>query len=290
MNSIIFALIFSMAIPILVMVLLTRSLEDSAPRQANYRGRLVYNGLGIVWFVWLLSFWIGAHLFVMAGIEQPLWVTYIIPIFPLIAGTVIFGLLDDWVGDSNAKGFRGHLRAMLHLTITTGGLKMLGIGFLSFFTAVSLYWDGIYALPRVLLVTCAIALMANFMNLFDLRPGRAGKAYVVILLLAILSLSLSAVVQMKPEDVAAIALTGIGPLLAVWRYDLGEKGMLGDCGANSMGAFLGFIFATSLPMWALAILVLLLLALNILSERFSFSRIIDACRPLSWLDNLWRKR
>jgi len=271
------------------MEMLVRSLGETAPKVANYRGTMVYLGLGIVWFVWLVSFWVGAHLMALLGITQPVWVSYFVPLFPLIAGSCAFGLLDDWVGDDNAKGFKGHLSAFKKGTITTGGLKMIGIGFLSLFTSFSLYWVGISSLPRILLVTCVIALMANFINLFDLRPGRAGKVYIVVLMIAVLCIIFGNVIHLDAVTIVAVVIAGLGPLIAVFRFDLGEKGMLGDAGANSMGAFLGFLLATSLPLVALALLTVLLFSLNILGERVSFTRLIEGNRVLNTLDMIGRK-
>jgi hypothetical protein len=276
-------------LPVLMMALLTRSLRYSAPRYPNYRGVLVYNGLGIVWFVWLLCFWMGAHILSIAGFEQPNWISYLVPVFPLISGSCIFGLLDDWVGDHFAKGFRGHLRFLYRGILTTGGIKMIGIGLLSLFTALSLYWDGAQSLLHIIAATCVMALTANFLNLFDLRPGRAGKVYLLGLLLALVSLALSPLLSLAWPDICALMLAGLGPLLAVWRFDLGEEGMLGDAGANSMGAFLGFIFATALPVWLLLPLAVVLLAFNIALERVSFSDLVQDNKVLRYLDSLGRK-
>jgi hypothetical protein len=250
---------------------------------------MVYNGLGIVWFVWLISFWVGAHLLVALRIAQPAWVSYLVPLFPLIAGSCAFGLFDDWVG-GNVKGFKGHLRALMHGQLTTGGLKFLGIGLLSLFTAVSLYFDGgLVSLPKVVLVTCVIALFANLMNLFDLRPGRAGKVYLMLLIVALVCVAVFGFVRLGGWDIGALALAALGPIAAVWRFDLGEKGMIGDAGANSMGAFLGFLFATALPVWALCVLTVALFAINLLSERVSFSGIIARTPILEWWDELGRR-
>jgi hypothetical protein len=278
------------------MAMLATSLEKSAPRVPNFRGVMVYNGLGIVWFVWLVAFWVGAHVLAAAGATQPAWVSYLVPLFPLVAGACVLGLLDDWVGDGSAKGFRGHLRALFHGSITTGGLKMLGIGFLALFTAVSLYWgrgvslDTLEALPRIVLATCTMALSANLMNLFDLRPGRAGKVYLLWLAVAVACVAGFGVIVMPGWDVAALAVAGLGPLVAVWRFDLGEKGMLGDAGANSMGAFLGYLMATALPLWALAIVTVGLFVINALSEKVSFSAIVEGNGFLRALDDLGRKK
>ena len=290
MLEIIVSFLCCVLVPFIVMFLLVRSLGATAPKVPNYRGALVYNGLGFVWFIWLIAFWIGAHLLAMFGLKQPDWISYLIPIFPLIAGSCAFGLLDDWVGDTNAKGFRGHLSAFAKGKMTTGGLKMIGIGFLSLFTAISLYWVGISSVPRIVFATCVIALMANFINLFDLRPGRAGKVYLVGLALAVVGIIFGNIVHLDWINIVAIVLAGLGPLVAVWRFDLGERGMLGDVGANSMGAFLGFLLATSLPLVALVVLTVVLFALNILSERMSFTGLIKRNRVLRAIDMLGRKK
>jgi hypothetical protein len=250
----------------------------------------VYNGLGVVWFIWLLCYWVGAHLLHALDLPQPWWVSYLLPVFPLVAGSCVFGILDDWVGDHSAKGFKGHLSSLFKGILTTGGIKMVGIGLLALFTAVSLFWDGDpQSLLRIIAATCVMALSANFVNLFDLRPGRAGKVYLLGLLLALLSLAFSPFAAAPWPDIVALALAGLGPLLAVWRFDLGEEGMLGDAGANSMGALLGFIFATALPLWLLVLLAAMLFAFNIALESVSFSKIVAENKVLSYLDSLGRK-
>lgn len=289
MLAIITALIFCVAIPFIFMATLTRSLERTAPHYPNYRGVSVYNGLGVVWFVWLLSFWVGAHLLVISGSAQPNWMSYLVPIFPLIAGSCIFGLLDDWVGDHNAKGFKGHIGSLFRGILTTGGIKMIAIGLLSLFTMISLYWHSEEGIARVIAGTCVIALSANLINLFDLRPGRAGKVYLFCLVICILAITLSTTVVIHWPDIVALACAGLGPLIAVWRFDIGERGMLGDAGANSMGAFLGYLLATALPLWLLIAWAAVLLALNLAGEHLSFSKIIENNRILKMLDGLGRK-
>ena len=56
-------------IPAVAMRMLVPSLEASAPRVENYRGRQVFLGLGIVWI-----FWIGGLvlLLIALGVEQTL--------------------------------------------------------------------------------------------------------------------------------------------------------------------------------------------------------------------------
>jgi len=69
---------------------------------------------------------------------------------------------------------------------------------------------------------------------------------------------------------------------------LGERGMLGDAGANAMGALAGYLLAVSLPLWGLAVSAAVLLALNVASEKISFSKVIASFGPLRWIDGLGR--
>lgn len=289
MLAIVTSFLFCVAVPFVLMATLARSLDRSAPHYPNYRNVNVYNGLGIVWFIWLICFWAGAHLLVAAGIVQPNWMSYLVPIFPLIAGSCIFGLFDDWVGDHNAKGFRGHLGSLFRGILTTGGIKMIAIGSISLFTMISLFWGSEEGIARVIAGTCTIALSANFINLFDLRPGRAGKMYTLGFVFCLCFVAFGGVVFLDWPDIVALALAGFGPLVAVWRFDIGEKGMLGDAGANSMGAFLGYILATTMPLLLLVVWMVVLLVLNIAGERVSFSKIIESNRILRKLDGLGRK-
>ena len=64
--------------------------------------------------------------------------------------------------------------------------------------------------------------------------------------------------------------------------------MLGDAGANPAGAVAGLFMVAGLPIWGLALFSVTVLTLNLASERWSFTRIIEGNRSLSWLDGLGR--
>jgi len=65
--------------------------------------------------------------------------------------------------------------------------------------------------------------------------------------------------------------------------------MLGDAGANALGALLGLAAARSLPRSARIGLLAGIAALTVASERVSFTRVIEATPPLRWLDLLGRR-
>jgi hypothetical protein len=86
--------------------------------------------------------------------------------------------------------------------------------------------------------------------------------------------------------VAGIAFGSAGALLP---EDLGERSMLGDAGANAFGAAVGVAAAASLPRPALASVLAALVGLTLLSERVSFTRVIERTPGLRELDALGRR-
>lgn len=189
------------------------------------------------------------------------------------------GLVDDVVGDGSSKGLGGHLKALLQGRVTTGAVK--AFGGLGLAALVSLIWEG--SLVIAALDTLVLALAANLLNLLDLRPGRASKLYLVLWV----PLALSAWgAGSEPYLSVSLAMTAA---TAVWLVsDLRERGMLGDSGANMLGAMLGAGVVLNLGVASRIVVLILLVALTLASERFSFSKIIDSNVPLRWLDRLGR--
>jgi UDP-N-acetylmuramyl pentapeptide phosphotransferase/UDP-N-acetylglucosamine-1-phosphate transferase len=191
-------------------------------------------------------------------------------------GFFAVGLLDDLAGSGHSRGFRGHLRAIARGELSTGAIKALGgaaIGLI-----VGALWEG--SLGPALLDAGIVALSANIVNLLDLRPGRAAKAFLIAWgVLAAATWGSAYVVLSLP--VAAATLLWLAP-------DLTERGMLGDVGANLLGAVLGAGVALSLTVRGRLVVLLALVVLTAASERWSFSRAINKVPPLRWLDRIGR--
>ena len=81
----------------------------------------------------------------------------------------------------------------------------------------------------------------------------------------------------------------LGAALALLPDDLGERAMLGDAGANALGAMLGGAAAVSLPRPARIALLAGIVALTGASEKVSFTKVIERTPPLRWLDMLGRR-
>lgn len=178
-----------------------------------------------------------------------------------------------------AKGFHGHLRALAQGKVTTGALKIAGIGIGAGIGAVGIGRSRGSGLPSWALDTVLIAGSANLANLFDLRPGRCLKVGTLISLLL-------------RGNKGAAKILGSGALtvcLLALPKDLGEKEMLGDTGANALGALLGVALAqkTKLPGKLLAVLAVV--TLNAASEKISFSQVISGNAVLRAIDNLGRR-
>jgi UDP-N-acetylmuramyl pentapeptide phosphotransferase/UDP-N-acetylglucosamine-1-phosphate transferase len=196
---------------------------------------------------------------------------------PVAVGFALLGLLDDLGGEGQSGGFRGHLGELAHGRLTTGGTKLFGGAALGVVAAAP-FADGDFG--RLVADGALIALAANLANLFDRRPGRVVK----VSLLA--GLVLVAAVGLEPRLAGVALALGAGAGLLV--PDLRERLMLGDSGANVLGAALGLgVLLTCSPGVRLVVLAVVL-ALNVVSEVVSFSRVIDRVAPLRALDRLGR--
>ncbi len=186
-----------------------------------------------------------------------------VPTLVAAGSAAVVGAYDDLRGTPQAKGLAGHLRALRRGTVTSGAVKVAVVGTGALGAALIL--DG--TTPRALLDAFVIAGSANLLNLFDLRPGRALK---VALLAAVTT----------DAWLAGVA-AGLLP------YDLRERTMLGDTGANALGAAVGVALARH-STGVVAVVAVVVLAVTVASERVSFTRVIDGAAPLRWADRLGR--
>ena len=203
-----------------------------------------------------------------------------------------FGLVDDLTEDREGtvrKGLRGHLGALARGEVTTGGLKVLGIGAGALVAAaLSRPHDrlpaGRGAAAAVRLADVAadgalIAATANLVNLLDLRPGRALKA-------AAIAAAPAAVLGGRGGATSAAVL---GAAVAELPDDLAERDMLGDSGANAVGAVLGTAAVQGCPRPVRLALLAGVVALTVASEKVSFTQVIARTPVLRELD-AWGRR
>jgi len=242
----------------------------------NYRGRTVATAAGIV-AVFTLVLVEGVRGF-LASLDVGDHMSGARAVTLLVALAFGFlGLVDDIVGSGHAQGFRGHIRELTRGRLTTGGFKLLGGA------AVGLVVAGAKdpSAPGRLLVDAAlIALAANLANQLDRRPGRVIKVGLVAFVLVCLGASNVPAL----EGVAVV----VGATVALLVDDLHERLMLGDVGANVLGACLGVGVVVACPFGVRVGALIGVAVLNVLGELSSFTRLIDAVPPLRALDRAGR--
>jgi UDP-N-acetylmuramyl pentapeptide phosphotransferase/UDP-N-acetylglucosamine-1-phosphate transferase len=201
-----------------------------------------------------------------------------------VVGTVsgLVGGYDDLAGarpdQARDKGLGGHLRALREGRVSAGAVKVAGIGAAAAVAAVlTRRGTGTGALVDGVLTTGLVAGTANLVNLLDLRPGRAGKAA-----------ALTAAATLGGPAGGLVA-GPLGATLAVLPDDLGERVMLGDSGANAVGALLGLRLAAVPGRAPRAALLAGIVALTLASEKVSFTSVIEATPGLRELDRLGRR-
>ena len=169
------------------------------------------------------------------------------------------------------------MRALATGRLTGGGIKLLG-GALAGLLAASMATPPDRPAWAVLLGGLVVASAANTANLLDLRPGRCAKAF----------LPLWVVGCVIDPGGGAWSAGLAGAALAALPFDLREEGMLGDAGANALGAVVGTLLLAG-PLWLVGAAAAVLVALQLASERVSFSRVIDGNRVLRAADRLGRR-
>jgi hypothetical protein len=167
------------------------------------------------------------------------------------AAVAAAGLVDDvWSGEE--RGVRAHVRAGR----TTGVLKLVAIPAI-----------GLLA-TRKASGALLVGLAANALNQLDTKPGRALKAYL-----------------------AGALLLGapVAPAVVLLPYDLREMAMLGDGGANALGALLGLRSVGRLTGRGRWIAIGALATLNLVGETRSLGAVIERTPGLRDLDRLGRQ-
>ncbi|MFJ1956928.1 hypothetical protein ACIOGT_24250 [Streptomyces microflavus] len=133
------------------------------------------------------------------------------------------GAYDDLVGaDDPRRGFRAHLGALRGGEVTSGAVKLFGIGAAGVLA-------GLLIEERVVdgvLTGVVIAGTAHLVNLVDVGPGVAVGSVVLL---------------GTPGLPGAFGPMAAAAVLA--PADLGERAMLGDTGAHGLGAALGVALA-----------------------------------------------
>jgi hypothetical protein len=240
----------------------------------NFRGRRLPTAVGVLAALAALAVDAVVTVVVAAGADPDAAAVAGLRLATVAAlGFALLGLLDDLGGAGESGGFRGHLGALASGRLTTGAIKLFG-GAAVGVVVVSVREPD--SLGRVLADGALVALAANLGNLLDRAPGRTIK----VALVALAALVVGAGAEPRLAGVALVVGAGAGLLTA----DLGERMMLGDAGANVLGAALGLGVVLACSPGVRTVVLVVVAALNLASERVSFSRVIARVPPLRAAD------
>lgn len=165
------------------------------------------------------------------------------------------GAYDDQMGSPDERGFGAHLKALREGRITSGVVKLLGIG------AAGLAAGTLLKVRPFdqLLAGVVIAGTAHAVNLVDISPGRAAKAVIAV----------GAPGLLRRGPAAVLAAAPVGAAAAVLGDDLSERTMLGDGGAHALGAALGAAIVVANGRTGLLLHAAALIALTAAGDRIS---------------------
>jgi len=187
----------------------------------------------------------------------------------------LLGAADDLYGSREVGGFAGHFRKLLvEGKVTTGALKAVGGGVI----ALAAGWNISQGdLSKWLPASVVIALSANLLNLFDLRPGRAAAVF-------FLGLGVTYITALGRFE-ASWVVAGIALVALIWAIpDSRGKAMMGDAGSNSLGAALGLTIATSAGIVFQLVAIACIVAVHLYSEKHSISALIERNAVLRYID------
>ncbi len=250
---------------------LLRALRENGHVKANYRERSVAFPFGVLSVAGAL-----VALAPLALLDRLEVTTIFHPgtstVVVYALGVAFLGLVDDTLGDQT-RGWRGHGRAVLRRGVSTGALKAAGSLGLALY--VTNYFE--LSVGRWLLASAVLVLATNVLNLLDLRPGRATKVFVL----------LGAGLTIGAASLRPLWMLGlfVGPALVAGLYDLRERAMLGDTGANLLGALAGLWIVLTLSAAGQAVALALLVVVTVYGELRSISALVEKVPLLRGLDS-----
>jgi UDP-N-acetylmuramyl pentapeptide phosphotransferase/UDP-N-acetylglucosamine-1-phosphate transferase len=254
---------------------LLHALDRAQRTRENYRGRRLATPFGVLIPAAALLALVPLVLIARLG-PAAVFHPELAPIALYVLGVALLGLIDDTLGErSPARGWRGHGAALLRGEFSTGALKAAGsLGLALLATAHLPLSDG-----RWLLASAVLVLATNLFNLLDLRPGRSIKALVL--------LGAGLTIGGGTRPLWALGLFA-GPALVAGAYDLRERAMLGDTGANVLGALAGLWLVLTLSGTGQLIALILLAGATFYGEIRSISGLVERTPGLRELDSWGR--
>ncbi|MCA1691406.1 MAG: hypothetical protein LC733_04075 [Actinobacteria bacterium] len=249
----------------------------------NYRGKQLPTAAGLVFPLALFLVEGGRAVAGALGVgDEGITLARLLTLLA-VSGFCVLGTIDDVAGSGEYRGFRGHVLALAGGRVTTGLFKLLGGAAVALVVVSPVSaGPGEGGVARLLADAALVALAANLGNLFDRAPGRAIKGGLV-------AFGVLAVASGADPVLAGVAVLA-GAAAGLLFDDLREHLMLGDSGANPLGAALGLGVVLVAGPGVRNVTLAVLVVLNLLGEVVSFSRMIDAVAPLRAFDRAGASR
>lgn len=256
-----------------IMASILQLITEAGFVRPNFRGEQIPVGAGLLFFLSALLpvgllLWLDAEAYRSGAF-----------VYLFAMGTMtLLGLTDDVFGSRADSGLKGHLKKLFKGQLTTGGLKLVFGGVMALVVASSFH----HSITQLIIHTVVIALSVNAINLLDLRPGRAGKGFLLGIVLLLWGGGLS------HQLIWAVITTGA--LLAYLPADLRARSMMGDTGSNALGATIGITAVFVLPQTLLLGYLGALVIFHLFTERYSLTKVIERNKVLNYLDQLGRNQ
>jgi UDP-N-acetylmuramyl pentapeptide phosphotransferase/UDP-N-acetylglucosamine-1-phosphate transferase len=257
---------------------LRQGLADGGHTVQNYRGAQLPCPLGIIVVAAVALALGGLEALYVFGLHEHPFLT-LGPVFVL--GVAALGLFDDAYSGAS-RGWRGHGAAVRRGEFPTGLLKAVGtLGLAAYVADAEPATRSVDPdVVRYLLIVAVLVLATNLFNIVDLRPGRAFKGLVLV--------AVGCTISVGGDLISAFG-TYLGAILVVGVYDLRERGILGDTGANLLGAVAGLMLVTAITsILGLAICAAVLLLVTAYGEFRSISAFVERTPGFRHLDSLGR--
>ena len=237
----------------------------------NYRGEMIPVGMGIAFIPGLI---VNGALLTYFNVESDRLLLIFVLLFAAMA-MAFAGIMDDAIGNRDVTGLKGHFLSMFKGKLTTGAFKAVLGGFIGIIVSAAVTDD----MVGILVGTLVVALATNFMNLLDLRPGRAIKVYIII------SIFIMIFAGSFNRQLYMLLLPGV---LAYFIFDLKAFSMMGDAGSNVLGVFIGVMVVISFSIQAQIAWLVCLLFIHIITEKYSLTKLIEKNYILNFIDQLGR--
>lgn len=246
------------------------------PTATNYRGNPVgvWLGVALTAAVVLVA---GTVTLANVSVEGSLtgWGKDLLWMTAGLVAVFFAGLYDDY-RPARTRGLARQLRALMAGEVTSGIVKLVVI----VLAAALVVWTLGARNARLALGIPVVAASANLWNLLDVAPGRALKYFIPVTLVLAVADGRAAFVTIAAAGLAAGAIA--------LPSDLRERAMLGDAGSNILGFIVGIGLVRVLPVPGLAVVLIALLAIHVLAETVTLSRVIETTPPLRWFDRIGR--